>query len=64
MKATLKGNKLTLELDYDESGNVSTTGKSLIHATTSGNLRTSLPNGQTVSIGVNVFSPNPSFKKS
>jgi len=49
---TIKGNKVTIVLDFDKAGVPSKSGKSLVHATTRGNV--AIDGG--LSLGVNLFS--------
>ena len=55
MKATIKDNKLILELDLQKP-TPSKSGKSLVIATTGGNVQTTATmNGKPVTIGVNAY---------
>jgi len=58
MKATIKDNKLILELDMQEP-RPSASGKTLVVATTSGNqVTTAQVNGKPVIVGVNAYIKN------
>jgi len=63
LKVIVKNDRIVLELPFNKKGNVSKSEKSLIHATTNGNPNVALPSGEMVSIGVNVYSPNPDYVK-
>lgn len=52
---TVKGNKLLIEVDTSQELNVSATGKSMVVATTGGNVPA--PNMPDVKIGLNVYKP-------
>jgi len=62
MKVSVKNNAIVIELPFDKNGTPSKSGKSVVHATTSGNTAVGLPDGSQLSVGVNVFSKNPDFK--
>ena len=51
----VKDGKLLMEVDLTEKGTISSSGKSMVIATTRGNI--SLP-GSEVKIGVNIYLPN------
>ena len=60
MNVELKGNKLVITMDYNKAGIVSSTGKTLLHAT--GSQKFSL-DGQVATVGVNVYTKNPVASK-
>ena len=51
-----KNGDLVLTLSFDQKGVPSKSGKSLVHATTSGNTSVSLNGHGAVQIGINVYS--------
>jgi hypothetical protein len=55
------GKKLTIEIDLNETGQPSASGKTMVHASTRGNKETDLKiNGQNLVLGVNAYTyPNP-----
>jgi len=55
MKAELKEGKLVIEIEYDKKGFKSQSGKSLVHASTKGNMPVSL-DGKVIKIGINAYS--------
>lgn len=55
VKMTQKGNILTIEIDTSIRGNTSTSGKSIIVASTGGNV--SVPGNENVKIGINCYVP-------
>ena len=56
MKAEIKNNKLVIELELDKNGVPSASGKTKVHATTRGNVKTSIEvNGKSLTIGVNAY---------
>jgi hypothetical protein len=55
MKAEIKEGKLVLTLDYDKKGTLSKSEKSMVHASTNGNLPVSV-DSKVVYIGVNCYS--------
>ena len=56
MKAEVKGNKLIIEVDFDEKGTISASGKSRVHATTRGNQPTTVEvGGKSLVIGLNAY---------
>jgi len=58
MNVTIKGNKMTIELDMDESRTVSASGKTLRVASTCGNVKTGVQvDGKELVIGVNAYIP-------
>lgn len=48
---------LTLVLPWDDKGEVSSSGKSLVHATTKGNQAVAIQDGRQIKVGVNVYAP-------
>lgn len=52
---TVKGNKLTVEIDLSKDFGESSSGKSIVVATTSGNV--SVPGREDVKIGINAYRP-------
>lgn len=59
VKMTTKGTKLLLEIDLSEDGQISASEKSLVIASTNGNIP--VPGVPGLSIGVNLFTPNPDY---
>jgi hypothetical protein len=53
VKMTVEGNKLTIEVDLSEEHGPSSSGKTTIIATTSGNAP--VPDREGVQVGLNVF---------
>jgi len=54
--AEIKGNKLIITLDFDEIGQRSASGKTMVHSSTRGNLTTTVNvNGKPLVIGVNAY---------
>jgi hypothetical protein len=53
IKMTQKGDILTIEIDTSKRGKTSTSGKSVIVASTSGNI--SVPGKEEVKIGINCY---------
>jgi len=51
----LAGNKLTIEVDLSAGGEASKSGKSLVIASTEGNV--SVPGAAQVKIGLNIYKP-------
>ena len=54
LTATVKNGQITIVLPYDKNGKPSKSGKSKIHATTSGN-QTIVVDGKPLTIGVNAY---------
>ncbi len=54
LKMSVKGKKLTIEIDLEERNGTSSSGKSEIIATTSGNMKLDAPNDN-ISIGINCY---------
>lgn len=61
MKATVKDGKLILEIDMLDKPAASSSGKTLLLATTGGNQAVQV-GGQIAKVGINVFIPNPAYK--
>jgi hypothetical protein len=56
MKVTIKNKVMTIEIPMLDAPKPSSTGKSLMHATTSGNIATdTLVNGQPLVVSVNAY---------
>jgi hypothetical protein len=55
IKATVKGNKLTLEIDITTELGMSSSGKSMLVATTGGNV--GVPGAEGVMMGINIYKP-------
>ena len=55
IKMSQKGNILTVEIDISQRGNVSSSGKSILVASTGGNV--SVPGAEPVKIGINCYVP-------
>jgi hypothetical protein len=52
----VKGGKLIITLDMNETGERSTSGKTMVHASTHGNIATSvIVNGKPLVVGVNAY---------
>lgn len=52
----IQGNKLMIVMDFDETGTPSASGKTMVHASTRGNMTTTaLVNGKPLTIGVNAY---------
>lgn len=60
MKVEIKGNEIVLTLPFDKKGKASKSAKSMVHATTGGNVETEVDagNGKKMKIGVNVYTSN------
>ncbi len=56
VKASVKGSILTLTIDLSEKGEASASGKSIVIASTKGNVE--LKDAPGVNVGVNVYSKN------
>lgn len=58
MKAEIKGDNLVITIPINKEGTLSTSKKSLIHATSGGNKETdiAMPNGKKLIVGVNAYS--------
>lgn len=56
VKMSVTGNKLQIEVDLTETGELSKSGKSLVIASTEGNQ--SVPGADGVKIGLNVYKAN------
>lgn len=61
VKMTLDGDKLLVEIDLSKRLGESSTGKTIIVATTGGNVP--VPDAAGVSIGINCYVKNPEYKK-
>lgn len=58
MKFELKGGDLVITLPLDKKGKPSKTGKTNVHASTKGNVKTEVEvNGQKLVVGVNAYTP-------
>jgi hypothetical protein len=56
MKVEIKGNKLVIEIDMENPPKMSSSGKSLVVASTHGNMvTTAMVNGKAVTIGLNAY---------
>jgi hypothetical protein len=56
MEATIKGGKLIITIDFDQTGSPSASGKTNVHASTRGNLTTTVQvNGKTLVVGLNAY---------
>ena len=56
MKAEVKGDNLVITIPLNKSGTVSKSGKTMVHASTHGNVATAvLVNGQPLTIGLNAY---------
>ena len=51
---TKKGNKVVIEIDFDKDGKASASGKSIVHASTSGN-QAVVVEGKQMYLGVNLY---------
>lgn len=52
----IQGNKLMIVMDFDEAGTPSASGKTMVHASTRGNMTTTaMVNGKPLTIGVNAY---------
>ena len=59
MTAQIKGDKLIIEIEFNEVGYPSATGKTKVHASTHGNQPSNVQvNGKTLVIGLNAYTPN------
>lgn len=56
VKMSITGNKLLIEVDLAESGDISKSGKSVVIASTEGNK--SVPGADDIKVGLNVYKPN------
>jgi hypothetical protein len=56
VKMSVTGNKLLIEVDLAESGDISKSGKSIVIASTEGNK--SVLGADDVKVGLNVYKPN------
>jgi len=58
MKAEIKGSDLVITIPFNKKGVASGSGKSMVHATTSGNKVTELEvNGKLLVLGLNAYTP-------
>ena len=58
MKVTNKNGKLTVEIDLNEVGTPSSSGKTKVHASTRGNVKTGvIINGKELVLGLNAYTP-------
>jgi len=58
MKVEVKGNDLVITLPFNKAGNDSKSGKTKVHATTNGNIATTVDvNGKQLIVGVNAYTP-------
>ncbi len=55
INAHLQGHILTLEVDLNEAGTISRSGKSTVIATTRGNASIKDGHGEAVSVGINIY---------
>lgn len=56
LQVSVKGNELIIVIPFDKVGRKSSTGKSMVHATTNGNKETTLDiNGKNLIIGINAY---------
>jgi len=55
IKMEVKGDKLNIEIDLTKRGKISSSGKSISVASTSGNI--SIPGHEAIKIGVNCYTP-------
>jgi hypothetical protein len=56
MEATIKGGKLIITIDFNEAGTPSASGKTNVHASTRGNLTSTVKvNGKTLVVGLNAY---------
>lgn len=56
MNVSIKGNKLTIVMDFNKAGTPSASGKSNVHASTRGNAETEIEvNGRTLVLGLNAY---------
>lgn len=56
MQVEIKGKNLVITIPFNEKGELSKTEKSLTHATSKGNVQTSvMVNGKPLKVGVNAF---------
>lgn len=59
MQVEIKDGKIVITMDYDRKGTPSKSGKTMVHASTRGNLPVSVKDGKDnkiLSIGVNAYS--------
>lgn len=62
IKTSVKGTILTITVDLSKKGSPSGTGKSIIIATTSGNVTLDGAKGE-VKMGLNIYRKNPDYVK-
>ena len=56
MEVAIEGGVLVVRIPLNEQGEASASGKSLVHATTRGNVQTALKvNGKPLTIGLNAY---------
>lgn len=60
VKISVNGNKLIIEVDLSKDFGPSKSGKTLVIASTLGNI--SVPNNEDTKIGLNIYKPNPDYK--
>jgi len=59
MIAKIEKDKLIIEIEFNQNGYPSATGKTKVHASTHGNIQTScLVNGKPLVIGLNAYTSN------
>ena len=59
MTAKIEKDKLIVEIEFNENGYPSASGKTKVHASTHGNQPTSvMVNGKALVIGLNAYTPN------
>lgn len=58
MTAEIKGNNLVITIPFDKKGAPSASGKTMVHASTRGNLATTVQvDGKTLVVGLNAYTP-------
>ena len=59
MQVQIKGDNLIITIPFDEKGKASATGKTMVHATSKGNVDTGVEhNGQKLIVGINAYTKN------
>ena len=58
MKVEIKGNNLVITIPLDKAGRPSKSGKTLVHASTHGNVKAGIDvDGRPLTIGLNAYTP-------
>jgi hypothetical protein len=59
MKAEIKGDNLIITIPFDKAGQRSATGKTMVHASSKGNIDTGVVhNGEKLIVGLNAYTKN------